>query len=751
MNQNSLRPLKPGRREFVKAGLAGFSGLILGIQMGCTPSDPLPPASFSPNVYLNINEKGDVTIVAHRTEFGQGVRTSLPQILADELEADWDRVRIVQAEGDEAKYGNQNTDGSFSIRMFYAPMRRAGAAARTMLERAAAQQWEVDAAECRALRHQVIHEPSGKSASFGELAGIASTLEIPNEEEVRLKDKKDFRYIGQSLPFVDLRDIVTGQAEFGLDAKKQGMKIAVIQRCPVHGGKVKSYNREEIAAMPGIHKTYMMESPGFPPQLHNPLGGVVIVANDTWSAIKAKKALKVEWEFGPNANYNTKSFSERMEKRTQTSGTIHRESGNVKQTLRGAAQTIDSTYRLPHYAHTSMEPPCALAHFDKNANFCEVWAPSQHPQWARGSIAGALEIEEKDVQVNVTLVGGGFGRKSKPDFVVEAALISKECDCPIQVLWTREDDIQHDFYHAISIQRVIAALDKEKRLVGWNHRSAFPSIGGTSSPEAIEPSTGELGLGLLGLPYDIPNICLETNRAEAQVRIGWLRSVANIQHAFSICSMMDEIAHARQLDPVENLLDLLGENRLIEFDKILDEYPNYGEKVENYPWNTARLKKAIELVAEKSNWGKDLPAGRGQGIAAHRSFLTYVACVVEVEINDRGNISIPEVHYAVDCGLVVNPDTVRNQFEGGAVFAASLALKSKITLSEGRVEQSNFHDYFLSRMPDAPKKIAVHLVESEEKPTGVGEPPVPPFIPALCNAIYAATGKRVRDLPVQLS
>ena len=528
------------------------------------------------------------------------------------------------------------------------------------------------------------------------------------------------------------------------------MKIAVVQRCPVHGGKVKSYNQEEIAAMPGIHKTYIMDSPGFPPQLHNPLGGIVIVANDTWAAMKAKKALKVEWDYGPNANYDTRSFTDQMVRRTQTAGTIQRESGNIKRTFQRADRTLTATYRLPHYAHTSMEPPCALAHFDKNANFCEIWAPTQHPQWARSSVAGALGLEEKDVQVNVTLVGGGFGRKSKPDFTVEAALISKECDCPIQILWTREDDIQHDFYHAISVQRVMTALDKENRVVGWNHRSAFPSIGGTSSDKVTEPSVGELGLGLLGLPYDIPNICLETNRAETQVRIGWLRSVANIQHAFAACSMIDELAVARNMDPVENLLDLLGENRLIQFDQMLDEYPNYGEKIENYPWNTGRLKKVIELVAEKSNWGKDLPAGRGQGIAAHRSFLTYVACVVEIEVDEQGNISIPEVHYAVDCGLVVNPDTVRNQFEGGAVFAASLALKSEITLKQGRVEQSNFDNYFLSRMPDAPKSISVHLVDSDEKPTGVGEPPVPPFIPALCNAIYAATGERVRDLPVKL-
>ena len=738
-----------GRRTFLKTSAVGFSGLLFGLYVGCSPETSSNGETvFSPNVYLNINEQGDVSIIAHRSEMGQGVRTSLPMILADELEADWTRVSIVQAVGDEATYGNQNTDGSFTVRMFYEPMRKAGAAARMMLEQAAAKMWKANPSECKAENHRVIHQPSGKTAGFGELVAKAAKLDPPEEDSLQLKDKKDFKLIGKQVSIVDLHDITTGEAQFGLDVSLPGMKIAVIQRCPVAGGKVLSFNEAEISKMPGIQKTYIMDSPGFPPQLQNPLGGVVIVADNTWSALKAKEALQIEWDFGQNAAYNTAEFTNQMAKNAIKKGTIQREQGSVETAFGQAFQVVEATYRLPHQAHSTMEPPCAVASVENGR--CEIWAPTQHPQWALGSVAAALEMEETDVQVNVTLLGGGFGRKSKPDFVVEAALIAKDCDYPIKLMWTREDDIQHDFYHALSVQHVRVALDAEKKVVGWNQRSIFPSIGGTSSADAKEPALFELCLGLLDLPLDIPSICLETHEAPAQVRIGWLRSVCNIQHAFAIGSMLDEVAAVRQMDPIENMLELLGPDRNIPFDELITDFPNYGEKVADYPTDTSRLRKVVELVAEKSQWGKKLPAGRAQGFCAHRSFLTYVACVVEVEVDRYGNIQIPEVHYAVDCGVAVSPERVRSQFEGGAVFGASIALKSAITLNEGRVEQSNFLDYQLARMSESPKEIFVHIVESEEKPTGVGEPPVPPFIPALANAIFAATGKRARELPIRL-
>ncbi|MEO1054115.1 MAG: molybdopterin cofactor-binding domain-containing protein [Bacteroidota bacterium] len=749
---NKSTVTKIDRRDFIKIGSVSTTGLLLGMHVACSPKPveevrPEPTFDFYPNVYLNINDVGDIKIIAHRSEMGQGVRTGLPLIIADELEADWSRVSIEQAPGDEAKYGNQNTDGSFTIRMFYMPMRRAGAMARMLLEQAAANQWQVDVSECKAKNHEVVHS-SGKKLGFGELAKAAAELEAPKEEDIKLKDKSEFKMIGKATPIVDLQDIVQGTAGFGMDAKMPGMKIAVVARCPVAGGKAKSHNAEAAMAVPGVLQVVELNSPDFPTAF-NPLGGIAVVAENTWAAMKGREALAVEWEGGINAGYDSEQFLGELSTNIKKQGTVRREQGNLKQTFNGASEVIEATYKLPHLSHASMEPPCALAHFEDGK--CEVWAPSQHPQWAKGAVAGALGLEPTDVTVNVTLLGGGFGRKSKPDFIVEAAQISKETGQPIKLIWTREDDVQHDFYHACSIQHVRVALGEDKKVMGWNHRSSFPSIGGTSNKDADEPSAGEISLGMVDFPYDIGTICCETHKAPAQARIGWLRSVANIQHAYGVGSMLDEIAHARAMDPVENLLDLLGPDRLIKFDELVDNFQNYGEPLAEFPANTARLRNVIKTVAEKSNWGKALPSRKGQGICAHRSFLTYVACVVEVEVGDNGKITIPEVHYAVDCGVAVNTDRVKSQFEGGCVFALSGALRSSISFKEGKVEQSNFHDYELARMNDAPGKIHVHIIDSDEKPTGVGEPPVPPVAPALCNAIFAATGKRVRELPIKLA
>lgn len=736
------------RRSFLKIGSISASGLILGVHFGCSPGkDGGTSVVFNPNVYLNINSEGVVTIIAHRSEMGQGVRTALPMIVADELEADWEKVEIVQAEGDEEKYGNQNTDGSFTVRMFYEPMRIAGATARMMLEQAAAKKWGVNANECQAQNNEVIHTSSDKKAGFGELAALASEQELPAEDQVKLKDPKDFKYIGIGVNIVDSEGMVNGTAVYGMDYKLDNAKIAVIQRCPVDGGKIASFSNEETMKVPGVLQVFNLESPGFPTNFQNPLGGVVVIAEDTYSALKGREALNIEWDSGPNADYNSQEFQTAMEQSTLNKGSVRREEGDFDSTVSGASNVIESVYKIPHLAHSTMEPPCAAAKFENGK--CEVWAPTQHPQWARNSIAEALELDPKDVTVNVTLLGGGFGRKSKPDFVVEAAKIAKESGFPIKLIWTREDDIAHDFFHAVSVQRIKVTMNENKDVTGWNQHTVFPSIGGTASSESNEPSMGELGLGLVDFPYDIPNIRIESHKAETRIRTGWLRSVCNIQHAFGIGSMMDEIAEARGMDPVENLLDLLGEDRKIPFNEMVQEFPNYNEELDDYPWDTGRLRNVINLVAEKSQWGKELPEGSAQGITAHRSFLTYVACVVEVETGNDGSISIPEIHYAVDCGLVVNPDRVISQFEGGAVFGAGIALNNMISVKNGQVEQSNFDTYHVPRMNNSPKKVYVHLVDSKEKPTGVGEPPVPPVAPALCNAIYAATGKRIRELPIK--
>ena len=742
---------KMDRRYFIKSSSIGFSGLILGMHISCSgkPNEEyLPPASFDPNVYLNINEKGEISIVAHRSEMGQGVRTSLPLILADELGADWNKVKIIQAEGNEEKYGNQNTDGSFSVRMFYKPMRKAGASARLMLERAAAQSWNVDPSECKAENNEVVHKSSGKKLSFGALAQKASELPVPEEKDLQYKSKEDFTRIGKSTTMVDLKDITVGKATYGMDATIPGAKIAMVQRCPVAGGKVKSVNDAKALAIDGVIKVMTLDSPGFPTGFHNPLGGVVVIAENTWAAMKGREALEIDWDYGVNAKYNSEGFVKEMTKNAESSGTIRREVGNIKQAIQDADHVLESTFSIPHMSHTPMEPPNAVAKFENGK--CEIWAPTQNPQWAIGSIAGVLGIEAKDITVNITLLGGGFGRKSKPDFLVEAAVIAKESGLPIKLIWTREDDVQHDFYASGSIQHIKAAFDKDKNVIGWNHRSVFPSISGTANPNAKEPSNGEISQGLLDVPYNIPNFCLETGTAKAQARIGWMRSVANVQHAFAIGTMMDQVAEYRGMDAVESALDLLGDGRILDLSSIVDIYGNYNEPLEDYPWDTGRLRGVIETVASKSNWGKSLPKGKGQGFTVHRSFLTYVACVVEVDMTENGKLKIPEVHYAVDCGLAVNRDGVKAQFEGGANFALSAALKSAITFKDGRVEQSNFHDYQVARMFDAPGKVEVHIIESDEKPTGVGEPPVPPVAPALSNAIYAATGKRLNDLPLQV-
>jgi isoquinoline 1-oxidoreductase subunit beta len=738
---------KVDRRTFLKATGLTATGIVLGLQWACSPSKSTVP--FSPNVYLTINGDGSVVIVAHRQEMGTGIRTGLPMIVADELEADWKRVTLVQAVGDEAKYGNQNTDGSFSVRMFFEPMRKAGASARMMLEQAAAKKWDVAVSECKAQNHEVVHS-SGKKLGFGELTEEASKLTAPKDEEIILKKKEDWKYIGKRMNLYDVPDIVKGTAVYGLDVVKPAMVYAVILRCPVAGGKVKSFSDEEAKKVEGVVRIFEMPASGFPADFDKPQGGIVVVANTTWAAISARKALQVEWEYGVNASYDSDAYINELKEKVKKKGNPRRVNGSADQAIASAASVIDSTYVTQHLSHAPMEVPNATAVFKDGK--CEMWAPVQSPQWIRNSVSAALGLDAANVTINVTLLGGAFGRKSKPDFAVEAALIAKELNgTPVKVTWTREDDLTHDFFHACSVQRIQVALDKNKTVTGWSHRSAFPPIGGTTNTNEIQPSDGELGLGAIDIPFNIPNVSVEAIESPARTRIGWLRSVSNIQHAFAIGSMIDEIAAYRKLDPVKNLLELLGPDRMIPLNEYIKGFENYGEPLDKFPADTSRLRKVIELVAEKSGWGKELPKGHGMGICAHKSFLTYVACVVHVAFDENGKMTIPEAHYAIDCGQVVNRNSVIQQFEGGFVFSLSGALKGSISFKNGRSQQTNFDTYGIARMVDAPIKTHVHIIESDIKPTGVGEPPVPPVAPALANAIYAATGKRYREFPIKLS
>ncbi|MDF2157211.1 molybdopterin cofactor-binding domain-containing protein [Algoriphagus sp. CAU 1675] len=739
----------PSRRDFLKISSLATGGFLLGVNFQCTGPKG-EPMTFAPNVFIQLDTDNGVTIIAHRSEMGTGIRTSLPMIVADELGADWSQVKIVQAEGDEDKYGNQNTDGSFSVRMFYEPMRKAGATARHMLITAAANRWGVDPSECSTENSHVLLTGTHKQFKFGELVEDLLVMEMPDPASVQVKDFSEYKLVGTDVAIYDAKDIVSGKAKFGADIDLPNMQIAMIARSPVVGAKIVSWNDEKALAVPGVSQVVKIEGAGIPAGLDKPLEGLAVIASNTWAAKKGREALEIEWDLGPNQNYSSAAQMEEMAASTQQNGKVRRERGSFNAAKSSAGKVVDRVYKAPYYAHATMEPLAAIAEY-KGDGSVEVWAPTQHPQWARGAVANALGIEIDKVKMNITLLGGGFGRKSKPDFVAEAALLSKAAKTPVRVQWTREDDIHHDFYHAQSAQRIVATLDKSNKLSGWNHHTVFPAIGSTGNPDELHPSNGEMGLGCIDYPYDVPNIRIESHESKGHTRIGWLRSVSNIHHSFAINCMMDEIAETRGIDPVQQALELLGDDRDLEFAaETNNAYENYGEKIEEYPWNTGRMKKVIQTVAEKANWSSNLGQGKAMGFAAHKSFLTYVACIVMVEKDANGNLMIPEVHYAVDCGVAVNTDRIRSQFEGGAQFATSLAMTSAITFEDGRVQQNNFDTYQIIRMPQSPKKTEVHIVESQVKPTGVGEPPVPPYIPALANAVYKLTGKRIYELPFKL-
>ncbi|MEI9987329.1 MAG: molybdopterin cofactor-binding domain-containing protein [Aliidongia sp.] len=631
----------------------------------------------------------------------RGRAPSLPMIVADEMDANWERVKIVQAPGDEAKYGNQDTDGSRSIRHFLQPMRQCGAAARQMLEQAAAKRWGVEVSTVQARNHEVVHAETGRKLGFGELAADAAALPTPPLAQLKLKDAKDFRYIGTGkVSIYDLRDITMGRAGYGIDTRLPGMKYAVIARPPVVGGKVVSFDATEALKVPGVEKVIQVK--GWPwPSKFQPLGGVAVIARNTGSAIKGREALKIVWDDGANKTYDSAEYRKLLEDASRKPGQIGRDQGDIEAAIKGAAKVITAEYYLPHLAHASMEPPCAVA--DVKPDRAEIWAPVQSAGGTHEDAAKTLGLSMDQVKVNVTLLGGAFGRKSKCDFALEAALISKELGVPVKVTWTREDDIRHDFYHTVSAERIEAALDKDNKVIGWRHRSTAPSIGSTFKAGTDHEMALEQGMSLVDVPFDIPNIRCETGEAAAHTRIGWFRSVSNIPHGFAQQCMVAEIAHELGKDPKDFLLEIIGPARIVDTAKTTKEFWNYGDPVETYPNDAGRLRNVVDLVAEKSNWSETLPPGRGRGIAAMRLFLTYVATVVEVEIDAKGNISVPRVDVAIDCGFHVNPERIRSQFEGASVMALSLAKYGEISFKNGRVEQGNFDSYQVVRIDESPK------------------------------------------------
>jgi len=704
----------------------------------------------NPLVFVAIAEDGTVTIVCHRSEMGQGVRTSLPMVVADELEANWLHVKVEQAPGDEVRYGNQDTDGSRSMRHFFMPMRRVGAAARQMLESAAAAQWQVPVHEVHADLHRVIHPATGRTLGYGELAQAAAKLPVPARESLRLKTPADFRYIGKGqVGIYDGRDIVRGLGQYGIDTRLKDMLYAVVARPPVFGGKVVSYDAKDALKVPGVLK--VIELPSSPPPAEfNPLGGVAVIASNTWAAIQGRKALKIEWNKGPHGNYDSVVYKTELEAAARKPGKVVRNEGDVEAALKTAAKRVEAEYYAPHLAQAPMEPPAATARIIKG--HCEIWACTQAPQLSHDQVAKWLKLTPEKVTVHVTLLGGGFGRKSKPDYVIEAALLSQAMNGkPVKVTWTREDDLHHSYFHTVSVERLEAGLDDQGKPIAWLHRTVAPTISSTFGPDSKHQMPVELGMGVINVPYTIANLRIENPEAEAHTRIGWFRSVSNIPHAFAIQSFVAELAAAAGRDHKDFLLELIGPPRRIDPRTLGDNW-NHGESPELYPIDTGRLRRVTETVADKAGWGRALPKGRGLGIAAHYSFVTYIAVVVEVAVSEDGILSIPRIDVAVDCGPQVNPERIRSQIEGACIMGVSLATLGEISFKDGAVVQDNFHQYQLTRMDDAPREIRVHLLPATEFDTplgGVGEPAVPPIAPAICNAIFAATGQRIRQLPIQ--
>jgi len=751
----STKVEKISRRSVLKGlGIAG--GLVLAAPLMSRPAfaayqtgaGQMPHGVvIDPRVFVAIAPDGTVTILAHRAEMGTGVRTSLPLVVAEEMEADWSRVKVQQAPGNETKYGNQDTDGSRSTRHYLIPMRQIGASARRMLEAAAAKRWKVPVSEVKAENHEVVHPASGKRLGFGELAADAAKEPVPALDTLKLKDPKSFRYLGKgAVSIVDLHDITTGKAGYGADIRLPGMKYAVIARPPVTGGRVVSFDDKDAMKVSGVEK--VMEVQGWPwPSKFQPLGGVAVIARNTGAAIKGRAALKVVWDDGANAKYDSVAYRGELEQAARNPGLVVRNDGDAEAALKAADKVIVGEYYLPHLAHASMEPPVAVA--DVKGDKAEIWAPVQSPGGTREDVAKTLGIPEDNVTVNVTLLGGGFGRKSKCDYALEAALLSRALGAPVKVQWTRQDDLHHDFLHTVSVERIEAGLDKSGKVIAWLHRSAAPTIVSTFKAGADHAAPFELGMGLIDNPFEIANLRCENPAATAHTRIGWFRSVSNIPRAFAVQSMVGEIAHATGRDQKEMLLELIGSPRIVKLDTVKDPW-NYGEPYDSYPIDTARLRRVVEHVAEKGGWGRSVPKGHGLGIAVHRSFVSYIATIVEVAVSDKGELSVPRVDTAIDCGTFVNPERIQSQIEGAAIMGLSLAKHGAITFKNGRVEQGNFDDFPVVRLDEAPLMTNVHIMpaDADAPPSGVGEPGVPPFAPALINAIFAATGKRIRSLPI---
>jgi isoquinoline 1-oxidoreductase beta subunit len=749
------------RRQFI--ALTGRAGgaLMLGSTLGFgsvaaakSLTDKTDGFGSTLGAFVTIKNDGQIEIICHRTEMGQGILTSVPQIIAEELEADWDQVTAVLGNADP-KYGDQNTGGSASIRRFYLHIRQMGAVARDMLEQAAADQWSVAKSQVAAHNHGVVHKASGKRLSFAELAAGASKLTVPAVESVALKDSANFTLIGkEDIALQGVEDIVTGQTVYAQDVQLPGMLIASIERPPVVGGKVKSFDATQAKKVSGVVDVIQLRDRSFPVNV-KPMSGVAVLATNTWAALEGRKKLSIEWDHGANAAHDSEAYKKELVAKVALKSKVARAEGNVYAHTFNTSKTVEATYTVPYHHHMSMETPAATAVIADGR--CRVWSGTQAPQWGKTLVLEELGWDAKadydKVEFNTTFMGGAFGRKSKNDFTIEAVELAKASGKPVKVVWSREDDVKHGFYHSISANYLKAELTPDNRSDHWIQRVVAPPIGWIFDDKITHLRDGALSLGFADIPFEIENLSCETPAVTTHVRTGWLRAVGNINNAFALGSFVDELAVKAGISTQQMWLNLLGKDRSFNPRKEgFEGYTHYGQikddkVIEEYLLEIARYKGVLAEVVKKSGADKKLPAGQGWGISVAASFNSYAAAATKVEVVD-GKVILLEMHTAIDCGLIITPDRVRSQMEGAMIMGISMALESEITIKDGAIVQNNFYDYPVSRMSQVPD-LYVHLVSSNEAPGGVGEPGLPPILPSITNAIFHASGTRVRDLPVK--
>ena len=710
------------RRDFLRTSATTAAGLTIAFYIPSRLTDAAlaqtpggaADGAFAPNGYVHIGTDGLVTITVDKSEMGQGVWTSLPMLVAEELEVDLKSVRVGPTPENPAAWTRRmGTGGSSSVRSSYEMLRKAGATAREMLVAAAAQQWGVDASDCRAESGAVIHTKTGRKLSYGQLAASAAKLQVP--ENAQLKDPKDFRLLGKRVPRTDTPLKVNGTAQFGIDVRVPGMLYASVERSPVFGGAVKSVDDSRARTMPGVKRIVRLE----PVKRARSESAVAVVAESYWQALSARRALKIEWDEGPNAALDSDGISAKLAQLAQHPGVQARKEGDATGAMASAAKMIEAVYEVPYLAHATMEPMNCTAHV--HADGCDVWAPTQGQSGTQRVAAEVAGLPMEKVRVHTTYLGGGFGRRSETDFVAEAVQLSKALGAPVQVLDTREDDMQHDFYRPTTYNRFSAAFDASGDPVAWTHRIVGTSIAVSKGNTPRNGIDGSLVEGAANVPYEIPNILVEQTIADLPIPLGYWRSVGSSHNAFVTECFFDEVARAAGKDPYELRRALLA----------------------NHP----RHLGVLELAAQKAGWGTPLPQGRTRGIAVAEAFGSFVAEVAEVSIDANGKPRVHRVVCAVDCGPIVNPDTIEAQMQSGIVYGLTAALYGDITIDRGRVRQGNFDSYPMLRMNEMPV-VEVYIVPSTEKQGGIGEPGTPPIAPAVCNAIYAATGKPIRKLPI---